>query len=76
MPVEQLKALLRDERGMTTVEYAVAAALLAIAVILAFDQLGGGVGRMIFFITEQLGGGGPVSPEALPPPAAGPVEGQ
>ena len=34
---------LRDEEGLTTVEYAVAGALVAAAVVAAFSDLGGAV---------------------------------
>lgn len=38
---------LRDEKGLTTVEYAVAGALVAAAVVLAFESLGEQVGTVI-----------------------------
>jgi len=38
---------LRDEEGLTTVEYAVAGALVAAAVVLAFQTLGISVGNVI-----------------------------
>ncbi|WP_375057902.1 Flp family type IVb pilin [Zobellella sp. DQSA1] len=56
MLVEQIRLLLQDEQGITKVEYAVAGTLLAIAVILAFGQLGGAVARVIFYLARLLGG--------------------
>ena len=47
---------LRDEEGLTTVEYAVAGALVAAAVVAAFTQLGPTVVGTINGITTDLGG--------------------
>lgn len=44
---EKMLKFLRDERGLTTVEYAVAGALVAAAVVLAFQGLGIQVGKVI-----------------------------
>ncbi|ATG73434.1 hypothetical protein AN401_05785 [Zobellella denitrificans] len=74
MLVEQFSLLLTDEQGMTKVEYAVAGALLAIAVILAFDQLGGAVGRAIFYLAELLKDAPAPLPEELPPGNTGDKE--
>jgi pilus assembly protein Flp/PilA len=38
---------LRDQKGLTTVEYAVAGALVTLAVIAAFRLLGGNVANVI-----------------------------
>ena len=38
---------MRDESGLTTVEYAIAGALIALAVVSAFTMLGGNVGNRI-----------------------------
>ena len=40
-------SFLRDEEGLTTVEYAVAGGMIALAVILAFQALGLTVGGII-----------------------------
>jgi len=48
---------LRDEEGLTTVEYAVAGGLIAAAVVLAFTALGTEVGNVIEGITAALTGG-------------------
>jgi len=40
-------SFLRDEDGLTTVEYAVAGGLIALAVVVAFRTLGGTVGGVI-----------------------------
>ncbi len=45
---------LRDEEGLTTVEYAVAGGLIALAVVTAFQQLGVTVGGVITAIDAIL----------------------
>lgn len=45
---------LRDEEGLTTVEYAVAGALIAAAVVAAFTALGGQVETVIEGITTAI----------------------
>ena len=50
---------LRDEEGLTTVEYAIAGGLVGAAVIAAFIALGGTVGGIISFIDSQLAAGAP-----------------
>ena len=47
---------LRDEEGLTTVEYAVAGSLVAAAVVTAFSDLGTAVGDSVNTITEDIGG--------------------
>ncbi|HEY5624303.1 MAG TPA: Flp family type IVb pilin [Gammaproteobacteria bacterium] len=47
---------LRDERGLTTVEYAVAGALITVAVVTAFTTLGGSVEGTITLIDGALPG--------------------
>ena len=49
-----IKRFLADEEGLTTVEYAVAGTLIALAVIAAFSQLGGTVGEGINSIDTKL----------------------
>lgn len=49
-----LIAFLRDEEGLTTVEYAIAGGLVGAGVILAFDLLGVEVARVIDDITGAL----------------------
>ena len=51
---ERAIEFLRDEEGLTTVEYAVAGGLIAAAVILAFATLGDTVGRKIEGIDTEL----------------------
>lgn len=50
----------RNEEGLTTVEYAIAGGLVGAAVIAAFILLGDEVSRVIMFIvnTLQAGAGG------------------
>ncbi len=51
---EQLVRFIRDEEGLTTVEYAVAGGLIAAAVIAAFVLLGGTVDTKIRDINTEL----------------------
>jgi pilus assembly protein Flp/PilA len=51
---EKLVNFLRDEEGLTTVEYAVAGALITVAVVGAFTALGGQVAATIATITAAL----------------------
>ena len=53
-----IKSFLTDEEGLTTVEYAVAGTLIALAVIAAFTQLGNTVGTKINEIDTKLNEGG------------------
>ncbi|MEQ1438733.1 Flp family type IVb pilin [Fontimonas sp. SYSU GA230001] len=46
----------RDERGLTTVEYAVAGGLIVAALIAAFVLLGNNVGAEITRVAGQVGG--------------------
>jgi len=54
----KLRNFIREEEGLTTVEYAVAGALIAAAVILAFQNLGINVGNVITNICNALSGPG------------------
>jgi pilus assembly protein Flp/PilA len=45
---------IRDERGLTTVEYAVAGGLIALAVVVAFETLGLTVERILTDIDTAL----------------------
>ncbi|MDP3814409.1 Flp family type IVb pilin [Pseudomonas sp.] len=47
---------IEDEDGLTTVEYAVAGSLIAVAVVAAFRALGVQVGVVITGITTAIGG--------------------
>jgi pilus assembly protein Flp/PilA len=47
-------AFLREEAGLTTVEYAIAGTLVGLAVITAFTDLGTAVGGQIAKITAVL----------------------
>ena len=51
-----LVKFLRDEQGLTTVEYAIAGGLVGAGVILAFSELGEEVARVITDITTALTG--------------------
>ena len=45
--VASIKTFLQEEEGLTTVEYAVAGTLIALAVVAAFSQLGNSMGDAI-----------------------------
>ena len=49
-------AFLRDEAGLTTVEYAVAGAVITVAVVAAFTAMGGSIAGTISFIDGVLPG--------------------
>ena len=51
---KQVMKFLRNEEGLTTVEYAIAGGLVGAAVILAFTALGAQVGVVIASITGAL----------------------
>jgi pilus assembly protein Flp/PilA len=52
-----LFVLWKDEEGLTTVEYAVAGALISLAVVAAFTGLGAQVSAVITAITAALPAG-------------------
>lgn len=52
--MDKIFAFLRDESGLTTVEYAVAGALVTVAVVMAFTNLGTAVAATINTITAAL----------------------
>ncbi len=53
---ETMIAFLKEEEGLTTVEYAVAGSLVAAAVVTAFTNLGTQVCTSISGIITQIGG--------------------
>jgi pilus assembly protein Flp/PilA len=53
-----LMAFLRDEEGLTMVEYAVAGTLITLAAVTAFTNLGTAVSTKIGSIVTTLNGGG------------------
>lgn len=52
--MNKIVAFMREEEGLTTVEYAIAGGLVGAAVITAFTQLGQQVGRVIGGIVTAL----------------------
>lgn len=54
--MKTLMKFIRDEEGLTTVEYAIAGGLVGAAVIAAFQLLGTEVGRVINAIAGVLAG--------------------
>jgi pilus assembly protein Flp/PilA len=60
--INKLSAFLRDEEGLTTVEYAIAGGLIGLAVIGAFQALGLTVADIITQIEAVLAAaGGPAA---------------
>jgi len=51
-----VKRFVADEEGLTIVEYAVAGALITVAVVAGFTALGGAVGSTIGKMTTAVGG--------------------
>jgi pilus assembly protein Flp/PilA len=51
---ERVMRFVRNQKGLTTVEYAVAGGLVALAVVLAFQALGVQVGAVITQITAAI----------------------
>ena len=51
---EAIMNFLREEEGLTTVEYAIAGGLVGAAVVAAFVDLGDAVETVITFITGEL----------------------
>jgi len=45
--MDKVRSFIKEEEGLTTVEYAVAGTLIALAVVAAFTQLGNSVGDAI-----------------------------
>jgi pilus assembly protein Flp/PilA len=54
--INKLSAFVRDEEGLTTVEYAIAGSLVGLAVITAFTDLGNAVADVINEIITAIGG--------------------
>lgn len=54
--ITKVTNFVREEEGLTTVEYAIAGGLVGLVVIAAFDLLGDEVGRIINAIAELLQG--------------------
>jgi pilus assembly protein Flp/PilA len=52
--MKSLMKFVRDEEGLTTVEYAIAGGLVGAGVIAAFNLLGGQVNRVIRAIVTAL----------------------
>lgn len=51
---QKLIAFVKEEEGLTTVEYAVAGSLVALAVVTAFTSLGTEVGSVITSLVNKL----------------------
>jgi len=53
--VETFRHMFRDERGATSIEYALIAAGIAVAVVTAINSLGGSVSAMFATVLGALG---------------------
>lgn len=53
---EQVLAFVRDEEGLTMVEYAVAGGLILVGAVAAFNTVGGETSRVINLIGTELTG--------------------
>ena len=51
-----IKTLLRDERGATAIEYALIAALISLAMIMAFLSLGLNLGNVFNTVSAAMAG--------------------
>lgn len=51
---QSVVAFLRDEEGLTVVEYAIAGGLVGLGVIVSFTELGANVARIIDRIVQDL----------------------
>ena len=49
-----IRDFLRDEEGLTTVEYAIAGTLVGLAVVVAFTELGNAVGNAVDDMTNAV----------------------
>lgn len=56
---QAVMSFIREEEGLTIVEYAVAGGLITVAVALAFTQLGGAVLNRINQLIAAVNGGAP-----------------
>jgi pilus assembly protein Flp/PilA len=54
-----IKRFFRDETGLELSEYAVAAALVALAAVIAFTALGSNIGVRIQSLADTIGAGAP-----------------
>ncbi|HEY7609018.1 MAG TPA: Flp family type IVb pilin [Alphaproteobacteria bacterium] len=49
-----LTTFLRDERGATAIEYGLIAALVAVVIIVALQQLGGSLGDLYGMVKDRV----------------------
>ncbi|MBL1378449.1 Flp family type IVb pilin [Zobellella iuensis] len=54
--LKELNRLIEDEEGLTTVEYAIAGTLVAVAVVTAFSNLGDAVGDRVQDMANIING--------------------
>lgn len=52
--MERLKRFLKDEDGVTAIEYGLIAALIAVAIIVAITAVGGKLSTIFNHIADQL----------------------
>ena len=63
----------RRQGGITTLEYAVAGALISVAVVASYGNLGLAVGESIGVLAARLGGDAPVVPDTGTPVSSSPA---
>ena len=61
---QKLLELIKEEEGLTTVEYAIAGSLVGAAVVASFDMLGEQVGTVIDGICQDINDGTACTPPA------------
>jgi pilus assembly protein Flp/PilA len=60
--MQYLKRFLRDEDGVTAIEYGLIAALIAVVIIGAVEAVGGGVSGVFNAVSAELTGALPAAP--------------
>ena len=59
---QQIMKFIRDEEGLTMVEYAIAGSLVGLACVFAFSELGIAIGEAIQEIITVIEEGAPAAP--------------
>ena len=67
-----ISRLFRDESGVTSIEYGLIAALVAVAAIVALQNLGGALQDIFQYVADTLGTAQVPSPAPAPAPAPAP----
>jgi pilus assembly protein Flp/PilA len=51
---QSLQKFVRDEEGVTAIEYGLIAALIAVAIIIAVTAVGGGLNNIFTYVSTKL----------------------